>query len=48
MPIKGSVLYPFRWFWRQDISTQVPLPLPSPASLAPAQIRYAIKKSRPG
>jgi hypothetical protein len=47
MPIKGSILYPFRWFWRQDISTQVQLPSPAP-STQPAQIRYAIKKTRPG
>jgi hypothetical protein len=28
MPIKGKVLYAFRWFWRQDISTQSVLPTP--------------------
>jgi hypothetical protein len=28
MPIKGNVLYAFRWFWRQDISTQSVLPQP--------------------
>jgi hypothetical protein len=31
MPIKGKILYPFRWFWRQDISTQILVPV-SPVS----------------
>jgi hypothetical protein len=31
MPIKGKVLYSFRWFWRQSISTQILLPV-SPVS----------------
>jgi hypothetical protein len=31
MPIKGNILYAFRWFWRQDIGTQSVLPQPPPA-----------------
>jgi hypothetical protein len=30
MPIKGNILYPFRWFWRQSIATQIQLPSPNP------------------
>jgi hypothetical protein len=39
--ISGKILYSFRWFWRQDISTQIqipaqygiPPPNPKPASM---------------
>jgi hypothetical protein len=38
MPIKGKVLYSFRWFWRQDISTQaVQAVLPQPLKNASTQ-----------
>jgi hypothetical protein len=40
MPIKGNVLYAFRWFWRQDISTQSVLPQP-PAAPQPLKLPSA-------